>query len=127
MLLFFLLVLNHLAFTTLNLYRLKAEYLVSQNRILRAAEVVKWDYKYQFIAGLLALSARQYEVAIFYNRRVAVLFPWNFDAINNMAVAYGALGDGEKARLLFLAILDLYPSHSEAKKNMEMMGGKWTQ
>ncbi|MCB5252558.1 MAG: tetratricopeptide repeat protein [Candidatus Cloacimonadaceae bacterium] len=72
--------------------------------------------------GLINLNDKNYAEARKWFEALTELQPENADAINNLAIAYLADGDKEKALSLWRKILQSFPTYEMAKKNLEIYG-----
>lgn len=72
--------------------------------------------------GLMNLNDKNYPEAQKWFAALVQLEAENADAINNLAIAYLAGGNKEKALTLWRDILTSFPTHEMAKKNLELYG-----
>lgn len=72
--------------------------------------------------GLMNLNDKNYPEAQKWFAALVQLEGDNPDAINNLAIAYLAGGDKEKALSMWREILSSFPTHEMARKNLELYG-----
>lgn len=101
--------------------RFWAEYLfsTSQWRESIAANPYDWEHRFK-LAWALLWKERPREAAYQFGRVLREV-PFNFDAANNLGVAYSRMGQNEKAVKIFQWVLMMWPRHKEARENLNIM------
>ena len=103
--------------------RLWAEYLFSTSQWRASIDANPRDWRHRFQLARALLQLEQLEQAAYHFAYVLRYSPGNFEAANNLGVAYYKMGESKQAMLLFRYVLAIWPGHEEARENLEILNG----
>ena len=106
-----------ICFSFLMLNRVRANYRVRFDDFLTASLIEPWEWSHQFKLGGQLLNRSQPGQAIPYLRRANAMMPYHWGPVNNLAVAYGMLGDIAQADKLMNELVRLFPGNPVIKQN----------
>lgn len=85
----------------------------------RAAHIAPFDRTFLFLAGNSYMRKKDCGTAIKTFESLITFYPYYWDAWNNVAICLAVVGESEKAKRHWEEIIQRWPSHEVAKKNLQ--------
>lgn len=117
----FLLLLNQIVFASLNFVRLRAEILYSHGYFVEAMRLTPWNYEHQFVVGNFFATHDELDGAMAHYNKAINVFPFFFEAANNLGVIYAKKGNLQMAESIWRLIVKAQPEYWPAWKNLEAL------